>query len=320
MWIDDSLGRDKVILAAATTATRKAGPVGAQGRQAAGQQADRAVEQPGRYNPHMIRLTREVRFSVDRDWAGHVDPARPITNSWGGWPSAVGLVPYLRLRVTISGNPDARTGMLCNISALDDVVRAHAIPLTAGQLRRHGWRMSAERLLQEIWALVAAHAPAHVGLEQVELLATPFLCYTIRQEEPEMVRVTQQFEFSASHRLHCASMSDAENRGFFGKCNNPHGHGHNYVVEVSVTGTLDSASGAVVALPRFEELVRDRVIDRLDHKHLNTDAAEFRQVNPTVENIARVVWDLLVGAFAPAKLYNVRVYETPKTWADYRES
>src|SRR6185436_2654580 len=82
----------------------------------------------GAYNAAMIRLTREVRFSADRDWAGHVEFSRPITNSWGGWPSAVGLVPYLRLRATVVGEPDPQTGFLCNITQIDRLLRERAIP------------------------------------------------------------------------------------------------------------------------------------------------------------------------------------------------
>ena len=91
----------------------------------------------------MIRLTREIRFSVDRDWAGRVEFNRPITNSWGGWPSAVGVVPYLVLRATVAGDPDPATGYLCNTTVLDDLVRRHAIPYVAAALREHGWRMPA---------------------------------------------------------------------------------------------------------------------------------------------------------------------------------
>jgi 6-pyruvoyltetrahydropterin/6-carboxytetrahydropterin synthase len=265
----------------------------------------------------MIRLTREVRFSIDRDWAGRVDPRRPLTNSWGGWPSAVGLVPYLRFRVSVVGEPDPATGYLCNIARLDELIRQHAIPFTAEALHREGWRLSAERLLLEVWRRLRGAVPAPATLVGLELLATPFLRYAVSKENPEMVQLTQQFEFSAAHRLHCPTMSDDENRAFYGKCNNPSGHGHNYLVEVTVAGTPSPEDGAVLPLPRFETLVDEHVIARLDHKHLNLDTAEFRDVNPTVENIARVIWDRLVGRVAPARLTNVRVYETPKTWADY---
>ncbi|MGE0479121.1 MAG: 6-pyruvoyl tetrahydropterin synthase family protein [Phycisphaerae bacterium] len=280
----------------------------------------------------MIRLTREVRFSVDRDWAGRVEFTRPLTNSWAGWPSAVGLVPYLCLRATVEGEPDPRTGYLCNIKVIDELLRQHGIPHAAEQLERHGWRLPAERLLRQVFERVAAEAPPGAPLVKLELCATPYLRYAVERpraaaasgrragpspESLDMVYLTQQFEFAAAHRLHCPQLSDAENRAIFGKCNNANGHGHNYLLEVTLVGTPDPASGALTPLPKFEALVKERVIDRLDHKHLNEDTAEFREVNPSVENIARVVWSMLDGAFGDVTLHRVRVWETPKTCAEY---
>lgn len=265
----------------------------------------------------MIRLTREVRFSVDRDWAGRIAFDQPIDNSWAGWPSAVGLVPYLRLRASVAGEPDPVTGYLCNIALIDDLLRRHAIPYAAAQLRRRGWRMSAEQLLAALWRRLRDRKPGGARLVRLELLATPYLKYAIDREKPEMVQLTQQFEFSAAHRLHCARLSDDENRRTFGKCNNPNGHGHNYVLEVTVAAEPDAKTGAVLPLPLFEQIVKERVIDALDHKHLNEDTAEFAVLNPSVENIARVIWGMLEDQVTPARLANVRVFETPKTWAEY---
>lgn len=265
----------------------------------------------------MIRLTREVRFSVDRDWAGRVAFDRPITNSWGGWPSAVGIVPYLKLRATVAGEPDPTTGYLCNIVIIDDLLRRLAIPFAADSLREHGWRMSAEHLLWHIWHRVVSQLPAGAPLVALDLCPTPHLHFTIIREDPTMVLLTQQYEFSAAHRLHCPTLSDEENRQTFGKCNNPNGHGHNYMVEVTVSGHPTGEAGVVLPLPQFEQIVKERVIDVLDHKHLNEDTEQFRELNPSVENIARVVWDMLRPHVAPARLHNIRVYETPKTWAEY---
>ncbi|MBL8880197.1 MAG: 6-carboxytetrahydropterin synthase [Phycisphaerales bacterium] len=274
----------------------------------------------------MVRLTREVRFSIDRDWAGHVELSQPITNSWGGWPSAVGIVPYLRLRATVAGEPNPRTGYLLNIRNIDDLLRRHAIPHTAEQLRRHGWRMPAERLLADVWKHLQPHMPSHAQLIELELVVTPMAGYRIRRaaagsgeihEAKVMMVLTQQFEFSAAHRLHCADLTDAENIATFGKCNNPNGHGHNYVVEVSLAGADRELGGVVFPMPRFEEIVQKEVIERLDHRHLNLDVPEFHDVNPSVENIARVIWRMLHNHFAPAQLHRVRVFETQKTWADY---
>jgi 6-pyruvoyltetrahydropterin/6-carboxytetrahydropterin synthase len=273
------------------------------------------------YNRDMIRLTREVRFSVDRDWAGHIEFARPVTNSWGGWPSAVGLVPYLRLRATVEGEPDARTGYVCNISVIDRVLREHAIPHAAEELARNGWRVSTETLLLAIWKQIRARVPPNTRLICLELSTTPMLRYTVEpaaEEASTVVQLTQQFEFSAAHRLHCPALSEDENRATFGKCNNPNGHGHNYLVEVTVAGVPDARTGAVLPLPRFEQIVKEYVIDVLDHTHLNLDTPQFRDVNPSVENIARIVWSMLADRVMPARLHAVRVWETPKTCAEYR--
>jgi len=266
----------------------------------------------------MICLTREVRFSVDRDWAGHVEFSRPITNSWGGWPSAVGIVPYLRLSASVAGRPDPRTGFVCNISVLDELLRRHAIPLTAAVLRTHGWRMSAERLLRDLWMKLVPHVPRQAPLVRLELGVTPFLSFTIESKEPAVIFLTQQFEFSAAHRLHCAGLGEDENREIFGKCNNPRGHGHNYVLAVTICGEPDERTGALLPLPAFEQLVQEVVIERLDHKHLNEDTVEFRDLNPTIENISHVIWSMLAPRVAPARLHTVRVWETPKTSAEYR--
>ena len=135
-----------------------------------------------------------------------------------------------------------------------------------------------------------------------------------------MVRLSQKFEFSATHRLHNPALTDDANRSTFGKCNNPHGHGHNYEVQVTLAGEPD-ASGLLVEVPRFERTVAEAVIDRFDHKNLNVELPEFREAIPSVENIARVIYRLLKPRFGEArgKLASVTVWETPKTWCEYSE-
>ena len=272
--------------------------------------------------PGPVRLMREIRFSIDRDWvrgahgAEGFEGALPVSNSWGGWPSAVGIAPYLVLRVVVSGTPNATTGYLVNIRELDALLREHALPLAARQLDAEGVGLTGEALVRTVWAAIAPLVPPICRLESLQLSTTPFLSYTVRAEDPAMVELTQCFEFSASHRLHVPELSDDDNRRIFGKCNNPRGHGHNYQVEVTISGHEDRGAG--LTLPVFEDLVKREVIDRLDHKHLNEDVPEFRRLNPSVENIARVVWDLLGPAVRPARLRRVRVWETAKTYAEYR--
>jgi 6-pyruvoyltetrahydropterin/6-carboxytetrahydropterin synthase len=254
-----------------------------------------------------MRLIREIRFSVGPD------PAGPVLNSWAGWPAATGIQPYLRLRACVEGQPHPVTGYLCNIKEIDSTLRDQALPI----LLQHAVQpVSCEILLGRIAQALARMAPAGTRWCTWELFATPHLRYAMDTSKPT-VRVTQSFEFSASHRLHVPSISDEENRRVFGKCNNPSGHGHNYQLEVTVAGEPGGPLGIVFPLNELERIVKERVVDRLDHKHLNTDCPELEDLNPSVENIARVIWSLLEGRFAPARLDRVRVWETAKTYAEY---
>ena len=132
-----------------------------------------------------------------------------------------------------------------------------------------------------------------------------------------MIYLTRKIEFSASHLYHNPAFSPEENRRVFGKCNNPHGHGHNYVVEVTVAGEVDERTGFVIDLKWLKDLVNREVIDPLDHRHLNKEIPEFKTLIPTTENLAVVIWNRLSAKIHPAKLHRVRVYETPDLFSDF---
>ena len=104
-----------------------------------------------------------------------------------------------------------------------------------------------------------------------------------------MIRVTRRYRFSASHRLHAPQLSDAQNRELYGKCNNPYGHGHNYEVEVSVSGPLDPRSARAVDTGRLDELVRVQVLEPFEHRNLNEEVEAFRAAVPTSENLGREI-------------------------------
>lgn len=267
----------------------------------------------------MIQLTREVRFSArsTTDVPGGDPTAERVLNTWAGWPSAVEIAPFLAFRVTVTGKPDAETGYLCNIVILDQQLRDIAIPESIRYLGETD-RPRPAPLLDRCWHHMIGSLPQQAELVRLELVTTPYQYFAIDREHPNVIEISQQFEFSAAHRLHCPKFSDEENRRLFGKCNNPNGHGHNYVVEVAVAGRMDPVTGQMISIAALEETVKTRIVDRFDHKHLNEDCPDFRELNPTVENIAQVVWQLLDGAFGEAKLQRVRVYETPKTWAEFR--
>jgi len=108
-----------------------------------------------------------------------------------------------------------------------------------------------------------------------------------------MTRVTRRYKFAASHRLHSGHFSEEENQALYGKCNNPYGHGHDYVLDVSVTGPVDAASGQVMNIQALDRLVGEQILRDFDHTYLNADVREFGDVIPTSENIIRVMQDRL---------------------------
>ncbi|MCH9014636.1 MAG: 6-carboxytetrahydropterin synthase [Gemmatimonadetes bacterium] len=130
------------------------------------------------------------------------------------------------------------------------------------------------------------------------------------------VTVTRRLHFSAAHRLHIPDLSDADNQRLFGLCDNPNYHGHNYEIEVSVSGDVDPQTGYVVDLGTIKEIVESEVITLLDHKNLNLDVEQLRGVNPTAENIVVVIWKLLEGKL-PSDLTKIVLWETPRNYVEY---
>ena len=130
------------------------------------------------------------------------------------------------------------------------------------------------------------------------------------------IELGRRYRFAASHRLHSDALSAEENARVYGKCNNPYGHGHNYVVEISVSGTLDPATGMIVNLADLDGFVEREVIEAFDHKSLNEDVPAFRAKVPTTENICKEIYERLKH-FPKAKLEHVRVEETSNNAFEY---
>jgi 6-pyruvoyltetrahydropterin/6-carboxytetrahydropterin synthase len=127
----------------------------------------------------------------------------------------------------------------------------------------------------------------------------------------------RRYAISASHRLHTNALSAEENRAAYGKCNNPHGHGHNYVVEVLARGPVDEETGMVINLAVLDEAVQTRVLDRFHHTNLNLDPL-FTGAVPTTENFCKAIYELLDGSLTSAELEHVRVEETENNFFEYR--
>ena len=131
-----------------------------------------------------------------------------------------------------------------------------------------------------------------------------------------MVLITRKIEFCASHLYHNPNFSAEENRRIFGKCNNPHGHGHNYTLEVTVAGEPDPVTGMVLDLKELKDILEREVMQRMDHRHLNYEVPELAGQIPTTEAIAATIWKLLEPKIRRGKLDRVRLYETPDLFVD----
>ena len=262
-----------------------------------------------------VQLTRTVRFCLGADGVAGRDAA--ASNTFAAWPPMRGLGRYYELHVTCTGPVDAATGYFINVTRIDEAVRSRAIDLIVQASGQPDQAEALGLLMRRL--LEALQAPLDGSVRSLTLQLTP--TYALRIEDTSMgqVHMSQQYEFSAAHRLHAADLSDQDNRRVFGKCNNPSGHGHNYRFEVTVRCDVDE-TGRIAAVEQLDDLVSRTVIERLDHKHLNLDVAEFAHLNPSVENIAMVIFDLLKAPLEQAHLAldQVRVWETAKTVCTYR--
>ncbi len=129
--------------------------------------------------------------------------------------------------------------------------------------------------------------------------------------------LSRRYMFSASHRLHREALSEAANRELYGKCNNPYGHGHNYTLEVTVSGQVDAKTGMVCNLVDLDDCVKSRIVDRYDHQNLNL-LPEFKSVVPSTENLCVQIYDILKREFQLAHLERVRIEETMMNSFEYR--
>ena len=260
-----------------------------------------------------ILLTREVRLA-----ANALESAPGEANNFAANPPPNGVMPVVTLAVQVAGHIHADTGMLVNIKHIDQVVRRVAAPALADMLRADIHSIGPGLLLTELFQRCGAALEPYV-ITGLTLKVSPWMYFQAHGGELPMIHMAQKFEFSAAHRLHNPEFSPEKNQELFGKCNNLNGHGHNYELEVLISGQPDPHSGQIMPLAIFQRLVNEHVIDVFDHKHLNMDCPEFSTMNPTVENIARVIFSKMQGVFPPGvKLIAIKVWETPKTCCEVR--
>ncbi|HEU4752629.1 MAG TPA: 6-carboxytetrahydropterin synthase [Armatimonadota bacterium] len=275
----------------------------------------------------MVFLTRKTGFSLGHRY--YLPDLSPEENRrlFGLCALPHGHGHDYTLEVTFGGEVDPANGMVVNISDIKPLLEREVVQpldgqfLTAEHPLMAGRIPCAETLARWIWNRLedaAARDRIPARLERVRLMEYRRLwadCF--RGENGPMVTLTRTYEFAAAHRLDSPHLSAAENRELFGKCNNPNGHGHNYELEVTVGGEPDPRTGFLIDLGLLDRVVNEQVVDRYDHRHLNLDIEEFRELNPTSENLVRVIWHRLQPALPPGALRRVTVRETDRNIFTY---
>ena len=132
------------------------------------------------------------------------------------------------------------------------------------------------------------------------------------------VYITRRETFAAAHRLFLPELSDEENYKLYGKCSNPNWHGHNYTLEVVVAGSADPKTGLVLDIKKLKEIIKISILEKVDHKNLNTETDFMKGINPTSENLVIAIWDQLKDKIPNGKLYSVKLYETENNYFEYR--
>ncbi|MBI5706731.1 MAG: 6-carboxytetrahydropterin synthase [Armatimonadetes bacterium] len=267
-----------------------------------------------------VRLVRKVGFSSGhRYWLRGLDE-QGNRSLFGRWASPHNHGHNYVLEAGFEGQVDPTTGMVVNIKTLDamldDCIVAKfdqksindEVPSFANR------PPTLEHLLLHFRDVILAELNDGVHLVQLRLVETPELWGEwSNQDGSETMTLTRTYEFAASHRLYAEGLSAERNLELYGKCANPSGHGHNYKLEVTVSGDLDERTGMMVDLMALDAAVNERVVERYDHHHLNSDLPEFQGKITTSEVVAAEIWRALDGQI-PAKLERVRLFETDRSW------
>ena len=263
----------------------------------------------------MHKLARQVRFSINpflsEDSAG--------SNPFASQPAGEGLSLFFELSTEVVGDVDPATGFVVNVADIDARVREFVVPIFADRIKQSFRRAEHIDFLAMAGLLGAARGCLSykfgmARLGQLSLKLNPFRKITIGSEGFDMVYFSEKFEFAATHKLWNDEFPEEWNFEVFGKCANPTGHGHNYVVEVAIKMPAGEEG---FRIGRFEKIVDEELISLIDHKNLNVDLDEFRKTNPTIENISVFAWNKLVGKFDEATLHCVSIWETDKTYCSY---
>jgi 6-pyruvoyltetrahydropterin/6-carboxytetrahydropterin synthase len=267
-----------------------------------------------------VYLTRRLEISAAHSYALDTLSPEERVAAFGKSAATHAHGHNYDIRVTVRGPVEPASGMVINIKTIDRLMRERIEePLDHHHYSReveyfHNRWPTLETLVPFVWIEMERNLS---DCELVEVQVFENEDFYGEYRGGDMVYLTRLYRFAAAHRLHSPRLSEEENREVFGKCNNPHGHGHNYTLEVTVAGTPDPRTDCLLDIGAMDTTLETVILDRFDHVHLNLDTKEFADINPSSENIVKVFWGLLEGRFGPAELHRLRLWETSKSYFDY---
>ncbi len=272
----------------------------------------------------MHTLARQVRFQLDpfgkRDCAG--------VNSYAGKPFTDGLGVYVSLWIHLQAKVNEATGFVVNVSEIDQAVRQHVLPQWQKWVRDSAAAFKTLLSIDDLYKLLdfsrllidgSLDCGCRRPVKRLELEINPYRKIAIlygKKKDDKMLTYSEKFEFAAMHKLWNDGYSEDDNFRMFGKCANPAGHGHNYILEVTVCPP-PVESGWILS---FEKKVKNSFLDIVDHKNLNMDVKAFEDTNPTVENIVRFAWKCLKKDLKDFNLVEITIWENDRTYCRYSES
>lgn len=266
----------------------------------------------------MLYLSRRIDFSATHVYRRSQWSEAENRRVFGLCSNPSGHGHDYKLEVIVKGPLNEKTGIVVNTTDIKHAVKAFVEEELDGKFldREHPYFQdhipTTENLVDYIWKSLE-HRFESCELHRIRLHENHYL--SAEKEAGSMIQLTRKYHFCAAHRLHSEHLSPEENIKLFGKCNNPHGHGHNYYLDVTVKGEPDPVTGMIINLVKLDEIVEREVLDKVDHKHLNLDIAEFKQLNPTSEVVAMVFYNMLLPHLP--NLHKIGLWETEKNYFEF---
>ncbi|TJY42857.1 6-pyruvoyl tetrahydropterin synthase [Cohnella pontilimi] len=266
----------------------------------------------------MLYLSRRIDFSATHVYRVPSWSEADNVREFGRCSNPSGHGHDYKMEVVVKGELNELSGIVVNTTDIKHLVQSFVSDELDGKFldREHPHFKqhipTTENLVEYIWESLEGRFEG-CQLHRIRLHENHYL--SAEKEAGSLTRLTRQYHFCAAHRLHSDHLSPEENRKLFGKCNNPHGHGHNYYLDVTVAGEPDPVTGMIINLAQLDEVVERVVLDKFDHKHLNLDTAEFKELNPTSEVVAMVIYDMLRPHLP--KLHKIGLWETEKNYFEY---